>query len=369
MIWPCSRPGFKALVGEVSLGNAGMVLGLEVSRLARNSSDWHQLVEICARTDTLILDEDGIYDPNAVNDRLLLGIKSLISEVELHYLKARMQGGIRNAAKRGELKLPLPIGLAYDPLDRVVLDPDGQARESIRLLFGTFARTGSATATVKAFREQGLLFPRRPRSGPNKGRLVWVELTHSRTLQILHNPRYAGAFVFGRRKGNRRPDGTVSDRMLPLDEVEVLLRDRHEGYITWRQFEANRQRWRERNQSSISSISLPLTLPGPSIMPRLLEAVGLSSRRAVASFEQGSMMRAMMAASARSARRCLLRSRIWCRPSVLALASAAATWPCGSARFHPSASSMLSRAMPSLRMVRKDLTISGGNPVRFPTVL
>ncbi len=236
------REGFRTLVGEVSMGNAGLVLGLEVSRLSRSSSDWHRLLELCAMTDTLILDEDGLYDPCNFNDRLILGLKAQMSEAELHFLRARLQGGIISRARRGELKLPLPIGLAYDPLDRVVLDPDAQVRKSISFLFDTFTRIGSATATVKAFRKEGMQFPRRLRYGSRKGEVVWVGLTHSRVLQILHNPRYAGAFIFGRTRSRRRPDGTLSCRRVPLDEVEVLLRDQHEGYISWDRFEANQQR-------------------------------------------------------------------------------------------------------------------------------
>ena len=133
------REGFQRLVAEVGMGRAGIVLGLEVSRLARNSTDWHRLLEICALSETLILDEDGIYDPGDFNDRLLLGLKGTFSEAELHLLRARLRGGILNRAKRGELKMPLPLGLVYDPLDRVVLDPDAQVQHSLRLLFDTFS--------------------------------------------------------------------------------------------------------------------------------------------------------------------------------------------------------------------------------------
>ena len=236
------REGFRKLVGEVSMGNAGIVLGLEVSRLARNSSDWHRLLELCAMTSTLILDEDGLYDPCSFNDRLILGLKGQMSEAELHFLRARLQGGIISRARRGELKLPLPVGFVHDPLGRVVLDPDAQVRRTVALLFDTFSRTGSATATVKAFRREGMLFPRRPRSGGPGSGAIWGELTHSRTLQVLHNPRYAGAFMFGRTRSRRRPDGTLAYRLVPLGEVEVLLRNQHEGYISWERFEANRQR-------------------------------------------------------------------------------------------------------------------------------
>jgi DNA invertase Pin-like site-specific DNA recombinase len=147
------------LVTEVSLGRAGIVLGLEVSRLARNSTDWHRLLEICAFSDALILDEDGIYDPAHFNDRLLLGLKGTMSEAELHVLGARLRGGILNKARRGELSIRPPIGLAYNSEGVLALDPDQQVQHSLRLLFETFRRTGSAAATVKAFHHQALLFP------------------------------------------------------------------------------------------------------------------------------------------------------------------------------------------------------------------
>ena len=155
------RAGFQRLVTEVSLGRAGIVMGLEVSRLARNSTDWHRLLEICALADSLILDEDGVYDPAHFNDRLLLGLKGTMSEAELHVLRARLRGGILNKARRGELEIRLPIGFIYDAQGSVRLDPDARIQESIRQLFRTFRRTRSATATVKAFRNQGLQFPRR----------------------------------------------------------------------------------------------------------------------------------------------------------------------------------------------------------------
>ncbi|MBW1979329.1 MAG: recombinase family protein [Deltaproteobacteria bacterium] len=151
------RAGFKRLVSEVGMGNAGIVIGLEVSRLARNCSDWHRLLEICALSKTLILDEDGLYDPGHFNDRLLLGLKGTMSEAELHVLKARLQGGIFSKARRGELKSPLPVGFVYNSADKVILDPDKQIQKSIHLFFDTFLRTGSAGATVRYFRENELI--------------------------------------------------------------------------------------------------------------------------------------------------------------------------------------------------------------------
>jgi DNA invertase Pin-like site-specific DNA recombinase len=240
------REGFQRLVTDVSMGRVGIVLGLEVSRLARCSSDWYRLLEICALTDTLILDEDGIYDPNSFNDRLLLGLKGTMSEAELHFLKMRMRGGILSKARRGELKSPLPIGFVYGPDDRVVLDPDRQVQESLQLFFQTFRRTGAATATVKAFREQEILFPHRLRTGPHRGELAWGPLVHSKALQIIHNPRYAGAFFFGReRRHGKGPGGHCLYEKLPREEWISLIQDVHPGYITWDEFEENERRLRD----------------------------------------------------------------------------------------------------------------------------
>ena len=235
------RAGFARLVAEVSLGRAGMVLGLEVSRLARNSTDWHKLLEICALSGTLILDEDGIYDPGDFNDRLLLGLKGTMSEAELHLLRARLQGGILNRARRGQLKLPLPTGLVYDLQGKVVLDPDAQIRHSITLLFDTFTRTGSATATVKHFRDADLSFPSRLQSGAHKGELRWRKLEHTRVLRVLHNPRYAGAFVFGRTRTRRCPGGGSETRIRAQNDWMVVLPGTHPGYISWQRFESNRR--------------------------------------------------------------------------------------------------------------------------------
>src|SRR5262249_45886525 len=209
------REGFQRLVAEVSLGHAGIVLGLEVSRLARNNSDWHRLLEICALTDTLILDEDGLYNPGQFNDRLLLGLKGTMSEAELHVLRARMIGGLHAKARRGELEVFLPVGLVYAPDGKVTLDPDRQVQATIRLFFQTFQRTGAAGAVIRSFRRQGLLFPNRELRGPRRGELVWIPLRRARALQVLKNPRYAGAFVFGRTRSQRTVDGRTKLFRLP----------------------------------------------------------------------------------------------------------------------------------------------------------
>jgi len=237
------REGFQKLVTEVGMGRAGIVMGLEVSRLARNSTDWHRLLEICALTDTLILDEDGIYDPAHFNDRLLLGLKGTMSEAELHLLHARLIGGMMNKARRGELQMRLPIGFVYDAAGRVVLDPDKQVQQTLRTFFETFQRTGSAMATVKAFRQQGLKFPRRVGHGPNKGDVIWGELLHHRVLWMLHNPRYAGAFCYGRSRQRKHGDGRY--KKVPREEWIAFIRDAHVGYLSWENFERNQQLLRE----------------------------------------------------------------------------------------------------------------------------
>ena len=243
------RAGFQRLVGDVGMGRAGIVLGLEVSRLARSSVDWHRLLEICALTDTLILDEDGIYDPSHFNDRLLLGLKGTMSEAELHVLKARLWGGVLSKARRGELMSPLPIGFVYGPDGKVALDPDQQVQQALRLLFQTFNRIGSAWSTVRIFRQQGLMFPRRVRTGAHKDELSWGSLLHCRVLQILKNPRYAGAFFFGRTHTRKTIDGRQSVDWLPREQWHTLLPDTHPGYISWTEYEANMDRLRENAQA------------------------------------------------------------------------------------------------------------------------
>jgi len=178
------------------------------------------------------------------NDRLLLGLQGTMSEAELHVLRARLQGGIRAKARRGELKTPLPVGLAYNLQEQVVLDPDQQVQQAMRLFFDTFRHTGSASATVRSFREQGLLFPRRLRSGPHKGELAWGPLRHWSALRVLQNPRYAGAFVFGRRHTRWTQEGRERVHELPRAEWHTLLPGAHPGYVSWEEYEDNLGRLR-----------------------------------------------------------------------------------------------------------------------------
>lgn len=243
------REGFQKLVTEVSMDRAGIVLGLEVSRLARNSMDWHRLLEICALTDTLILDEDGIYDPAHFNDRLLLGLKGTMSEAELHVLRARLQGGILNKARRGELFVRPPMGFVYTAEGKLILDPDQQIQQTLRMVFETFHRTGSALATVKAFRAQGLLFPRRLLRGPKKGDVLWGPLEHGHVLRILHNPRYAGVFIFGRTRARKTIEGRSIIEQLPREQWHTFLPGAHPGYIGWEEHENNLKRLRGNRQA------------------------------------------------------------------------------------------------------------------------
>jgi DNA invertase Pin-like site-specific DNA recombinase len=243
------REGFQELVRDVGLGRAGLVMGLEVSRLARNSTDWHRLLEMCALTETLILDEDGLYDPAHFNDRLLLGLKGSFSEAELHVLRARLRGGIVNKARRGELDIPLPVGFVYDAAGRVTLDPNQRVQETIRTFFDTFRRTGSATAVVKTFRDHQLLFPRHARHGLRDTGTRWVPLLHARALWVLHHPRFAGAYCFGRSRHRRNGEMRMVIERLPRDEWTALIPNAHPGYITWAEFEDNQRRLRENAQA------------------------------------------------------------------------------------------------------------------------
>jgi DNA invertase Pin-like site-specific DNA recombinase len=234
-----ARTGFQRLVADVGLGVVGLVMGLEVSRLARSNADWHRLLEICALSGCLILDEDGIYDPSHFNDRLLLGLKGTMSEAELHVLRARLIGGAMNKARRGELWLRPPIGYMFDVKQHLVLDPDAQVQAAVRLLFETFQRTGSAGEVVRHFSQNSLLWPRRIFGGPRAGDVVFGPLERARVLQVLHNPRYTGTYVFGRTRSRKGPDGKGRYRTLGRDEWQVFLPNVHPAYISWQDYDAN----------------------------------------------------------------------------------------------------------------------------------
>ncbi|HWX27284.1 MAG TPA: recombinase family protein [Steroidobacteraceae bacterium] len=239
-----ARSGFKELVGRVCVGEVGAILGLEVSRLARSSADLQRLLELCALTDTLIIDSDGIYDLGSFNDRLLLGLKGTMSEAELHLLAGRLQGAKLAAAQRGELRFPLPVGYVYDEDGRTVIDLHEEVRAAVADVFASFEAKGSAYAVVAAF--AGRRFPTRAYGGVWAGEIRWGRLSHGRVLQLLANPSYAGAYVFGRFRSRRAvdPDGTIRIKSaeLPREQWQALIRDHHPAYITWETFLANTKR-------------------------------------------------------------------------------------------------------------------------------
>ncbi|MBA0083604.1 MAG: recombinase family protein, partial [Acidobacteria bacterium Pan2503] len=240
-----NREDFKTLVSDVAMGQVGAIFSLEASRLARSNQDWHRLLELCAITSTLVIDEDGCYDPAEFNDGLVLGMKGTFAQAELHIIRARLHGGKLNKAHKGELHFPLPVGLVFDD-DKIALDPDQEVQGAVRTVFELFERESSAYAVVQRFQGLGLRFPRRSYGGAWDGKLLWGRLTHSRVLGILANPSYAGTYVFGRHQACKQigPTGeihTQSHRM-PQSEWRVVIPDHHPGYITWDQFLANRHR-------------------------------------------------------------------------------------------------------------------------------
>ena len=235
------REGFQRLVTALSMGERASSWVCKFHDSLATPPIGIDCWRSGALTDTLILDKDGIYDPAQFNDRLLLG--------ELHVLRARLDGGILNKARRGELVIRPPLGFIYNSEGQLVLDRDQQIQQTLRGLFETFRRTGSASATVKSFRQQGLLFPRRIHSGPNRGDVVWGRLEHSHTLRILHNPRYAGAFVYGRSHTRKTVDGKQTVKHLPRDQWRTFLPGVHSSYISWEQYEQNQKRLQENAQA------------------------------------------------------------------------------------------------------------------------
>jgi DNA invertase Pin-like site-specific DNA recombinase len=238
------RLGFRELVAEVGLGHVGLILALETSRLARSSADWHQLLDLCALTGTLIADQDGVYSPAEFNDRLLLGLKGTMSEAELHLIRARLDGGLRKA-RRGELRLALPVGLDRDDAGLIVLSPDEQVRHAIERVFTLWRRLGSARQVVMELGGEGQKLPRRT---VGQRRIRWARASYGAVHDFLTNPAYAGAFVFGRTRTEKRLDarGRVRARTveLPLEEWSVCLPEHHPGYVSWSEYLATRERLR-----------------------------------------------------------------------------------------------------------------------------
>src|SRR5438067_483209 len=266
------RDGFARVVAAVGLGEVGLILALEVARLARNSAEWYRLLELAALAGVLIGDEDTIYDPRDFNDRLLLGLRGTISEVELHCIQARLHGARMSKARRGELPLLLPIGYVRGADGQVTFDPDAEVQGALRTIFAQFEQHGSASAALRFFREHGLRIPRRYGRGPAPHPLVWVKPSYQAIHQVVSNPAYAGAYVYGQRRqegaglaglGRRGPR-----RRWALDEVEVLVRDHHPGYITWAQYETNRATLRDNSRQFATSRGAPQ--PGAGLLQGLV---------------------------------------------------------------------------------------------------
>jgi DNA invertase Pin-like site-specific DNA recombinase len=249
-----SRKGFARLVTEVTMGRAGVVLGTEMSRLARTGRDWHQLLELCSLSGVLLADPDGVYDPGVYNDRLLLGLKGTMSEAELYLIRQRMLSGKLAKAERGELAIPLPIGYVRRPSGEVFFDPDEQAQHVVRLVFGAFRRLGTLNGVLRYLVDQEIQLPVRVHAGPSKGELEWRRPTRE-TLQImLHNPVYAGYYAYGRRQvePRRKVPGRPSTGRVVKDASEwlVLLPGRLPAYITPQEYEANAARMAANRQTA-----------------------------------------------------------------------------------------------------------------------
>ena len=238
------RSGFSNMTVKVALGQVGIILGIEVSRLARNNAEWYRLLDLCAMTDTLIGDDDGLYHPAHFNDRLLLGLKGTMSEAELHIIRARLDGGIRNKAARGELRRGLPVGLVWGEAEgEIHFHPDEAVCGAVRTVFERFAEFGSARRVWLWFRSQELTFPLQSNTLTE---IRWVTPTYTAIHTVLTNPAYAGAYAYGKTRNERYVDesGTVRKRIrhLPQDEWAVLIRDHHPGFIDWETYEANQTR-------------------------------------------------------------------------------------------------------------------------------
>lgn len=247
-----NREDFKTLVADVSMGKVGAVFALEASRLSRSCTDWHRLLELCAMTDTLLIDEDGCYNLSDFNDQLLLNFKGSMSFAELHFMHARLHGGRTNKAQKGELRFPLPVGFCHDEKNQIRFDTDEQVRHTLKLFFKVFREQGSAYGIVQYFGQNKILFPKRAYGGIWKGKLIWGRLSYSRACEVLKNPGYAGAYVYGRHTFRRKMSETgqlqQSSITLPMDKWPIVIKDHHEGYISWEEYLEN-QKTLKQNQA------------------------------------------------------------------------------------------------------------------------
>jgi DNA invertase Pin-like site-specific DNA recombinase len=281
------RLGFQRLLAEIGLDHVGIVLGVEMSRLARSCKDWHQLLELCAIFQSLLADQDGLYDPGDYNDRLLLGLKGTMSEAELHILRGRMLAGRRNKARRGELFNHAPIGFVRIPGAGMTLDPDEQARDVVRLIFDKFDELGTVSSLLRYLVRNRILMPVRPHFGPDRGHLEWRRPNRVTLTFLLHHPIYAGAYSHGRRPTDprRKVPGrpATGRRLVPMDEWEVLIRDQLPGYISWERYESNLQRL-ARNRARAAAMGAPRD--GDSLLTGLV-CCGRCGRRMLVSYPGG----------------------------------------------------------------------------------
>jgi DNA invertase Pin-like site-specific DNA recombinase len=250
------REDFHRLMAAVGLGEVGAVLALEASRFSRSQADWHKLLDICALTDTLVIDHDGIYDPNDFNDRVLLGFKGTWSHTELHGMRLRLQGAKLNKAKKGELRCSPPTGYVYDPSGQLVLDPDEGVVAAIQLAFQQFRALGTAFKVMRYFCINQIPFPRRRWGSGYIGTLYWGPANLSRITAILRNPTYTGTYVYGRRRSfNVIEDGQIKKvkiQLLPQEEWKVIIHDAHEAYISWSEYLSNCEQLRQNHPNSMS---------------------------------------------------------------------------------------------------------------------
>lgn len=251
------RPGFQRIIAEVTMEHVGLIIGRDVSRLARSCRDWYRLLELCAPFETLIADTDGVYDPSDYNDRLLLGLKGTMSEAELHMIKERLHAGKLAKARRGELKFLLPVGYVWSSDDEIVKDPDKEAQAVVELIFEVFDERQTVGGVLRYLVDSGLKIPHRRRKSPRRGELEWRRPNHSQIKNMIAHPIYAGAYVYGRRQTDPRratPGSPSSGRtVVGPDEWHVLLKDHHLGYIRWERFESHRKQLEHNRAVSVGS--------------------------------------------------------------------------------------------------------------------
>lgn len=282
------REGFQRLVAEVGLDHVGLILGIEMSRLARSNKDWHHLLEICALFGTLIADVHGVYDVAQYNDRLLLGLSGMMSEAELHLIKHRMQQGKLNKARRGELNFPLPIGYVRRPSGDVAFDPDEQVQEVVRLIFRKFEELGTLHSLLRYLVAHNILLGVRIRIGPAKGELEWCRPNRMTLQNLLKNPTYAGAYAYGRRRtdprkkqAGRPSTGRSSSN---LQHCYTLIKDHFPAYISWEQFEHNVARLKS-NRARAEELGAPRY--GPALLAGLVVCAKCGHRMIVSYSGQG----------------------------------------------------------------------------------